>query len=110
MTLWTATGVRKTVHWTVWVIFTVAALYWVATLYRHGQWPLAGLSLLLAAGACFVYARSDLQAQRYVYPAIAGMMAFVGFPLVYTLGMAYTNYSASNLLTFVVVKFFRTQR
>jgi maltose/maltodextrin transport system permease protein len=98
--LWTALGVRKTVYWAAWVIFTVAALYWVATLYRHGQWPLAVLSLVLAAGACFVYARPDLQAQRYVYPAIAGMVAFVGFPLIYTLGMAYTNYSASNLLTF----------
>ncbi len=29
------------------------------------------------------------------------MVAFVGFPMVYTLGMAFTQYSGSNLLTFI---------
>ncbi|MDW2255209.1 maltose ABC transporter permease MalF, partial [Vibrio sp. 1569] len=37
---------------------------------------------------------------RYIYPGIAGMILFILFPLAYTIGLAFTNYSAKNQLSF----------
>ncbi|NMV42799.1 maltose ABC transporter permease MalF, partial [Vibrio parahaemolyticus] len=39
-------------------------------------------------------------AHRYIYPGIAGMILFILFPLAYTIGLAFTNYSAKNQLSF----------
>ena len=41
---------------------------------------------------------------RYVYPSLLGVILFVVFPLIYTVNVAFTNYSSSNLLTFERVK------
>ncbi|MEF1212903.1 maltose ABC transporter permease MalF, partial [Vibrio alginolyticus] len=35
-----------------------------------------------------------------IYPGIAGMILFILFPLAYTIGLAFTNYSAKNQLSF----------
>ncbi len=42
---------------------------------------------------------SKTYAHRYIYPGIAGMILFILFPLAYTVGLAFTNYSAKNQLS-----------
>jgi maltose/maltodextrin transport system permease protein len=51
-----------------------------------------------------VFVSRKLYAHRYIFPAVAGMGVFVIFPLMYTVGIGFTNYSASNLLSFDQVK------
>jgi len=42
---------------------------------------------------------SKTQAWRYLFPGVLAMLVFVAFPLVYTVQIGFTNYSASNLLS-----------
>ena len=40
-----------------------------------------------------------MNAWRYLFPGVLAMLLFVAFPLVYTVQIGFTNYSASNLLS-----------
>ena len=40
-----------------------------------------------------------MYAQRYAFPSVAGMTAFIIFPLVYTLWISFTNYSGAHVMT-----------
>ncbi|NVK40177.1 MAG: maltose ABC transporter permease MalF [Oceanospirillaceae bacterium] len=73
-------------------------LYLVVALYAQQQIAFALLVLLVLSSAGYVYLNRRAYAHRYAYPAIAGMGVFVIFPLLYTVGIGFTNYSASNLL------------
>ncbi|MFB9887024.1 maltose ABC transporter permease MalF [Balneatrix alpica] len=74
------------------------ALYLVVALYAQQQLAFAVLVLVVVGGATWVFVHPKLYAHRYVFPAIAGMLVFIIFPLLYTIGIGFTNYSASNLL------------
>ncbi|MDF5410093.1 maltose ABC transporter permease MalF, partial [Vibrio parahaemolyticus] len=54
----------------------------------------------LTALALFIFGSKKTYAHRYIYPGIAGMILFILFPLAYTIGLAFTNYSAKNQLSF----------
>ena len=56
--------------------------------------------LVLTGSAVFVFFDKRLYAHRYIYPSLAGMTLFVIFPLLYTVGIGFTNFSADNLLSF----------
>ena len=78
----------------------VLGLLWlVFGLYAAGQ-PLWA-ALLLGGGVItiVIYASARTLAWRYLFPGVAGMLVFVAFPLLYTMQIGFTNYSASNLLT-----------
>ncbi|NMU24189.1 maltose ABC transporter permease MalF, partial [Vibrio parahaemolyticus] len=47
-----------------------------------------------------IFGSKKTYAHRYIYPGIAGMILFILFPLAYTIGLAFTNYSAKNQLSF----------
>ncbi|WP_255611682.1 maltose ABC transporter permease MalF [Marinobacterium arenosum] len=74
------------------------ALYLVVVLYAQQKIAFALLVLLVVSSASYVFFSKRAYAHRYVYPAVAGMGIFVIFPLLYTVGIGFTNYSASNLL------------
>lgn len=76
----------------------LVALYLVVALYAQQQIAFALLVLVVVASASFVFYSRRAYAHRYIYPAVAGMGIFVIFPLLYTVGIGFTNYSASNLL------------
>ena len=38
-------------------------------------------------------------AWRYLFPGVAAMLVFIAFPLLYTVGIGFTNYSSANLLS-----------
>ncbi len=83
------------------VLSLVGAINGYATIlmYSRGEMAFALLTLLLTTLGIYVFARQKTYAHRYIYPGVAGMILFIIFPLVYTVGLAFTNYSGSNQLT-----------
>ncbi|MCE8033786.1 maltose ABC transporter permease MalF [Billgrantia tianxiuensis] len=78
----------------------VLALLWlVLAFHLHGQPIFALLFLVLGAALGVVFSRRRLMSHRYIFPAVAGMALFVIFPLLYTIGISFSNYSSSNLLS-----------
>ena len=76
------------------------ALLWLSfSVYASGE-PLWALVLLVFGGtSLYIYLSANTLAWRYLFPGVAAMLIFVAFPLVYTVQIGFTNYSASNLLT-----------
>ncbi|CBV43568.1 maltose ABC transporter permease MalF [Halomonas elongata] len=77
----------------------VSLLWLVVAFHLRGQWMFALLFLVLGASLAVVFGRRELMSHRYVFPALAGMGVFVIFPLLYTVGISFSNYSSSNLLS-----------
>lgn len=90
----------KILKWTALGGLFATGLYLVIALYAQGQTPFALLFLVLIGSACYIFANPNTYAHRYIYPSLAGMFVFIMFPLFYTVGIGFTNYSASNLLDF----------
>ncbi|CAH0526645.1 maltose ABC transporter permease MalF [Vibrio hippocampi] len=88
---------------TKWALLgTVGIINGYATIlmYSRGEIAFALLTLILTALALFVFGSKKTYAHRYIYPGVAGMILFILFPLAYTVGLAFTNYSAKNQLSF----------
>ena len=75
-----------------------AGLYGVVLVHAAGQALLALTLLVLTAAAGWVYGRPRTSASRYLFPGIAAALVFVVFPMVYTVGIGFTNQSSTNLL------------
>ena len=89
------TGLR----WLLWLAFNAFALYLVVALYVQGQMAFALLGLVVSGIASYLFINRRMYAQRYIFPSVAGMLVFVIFPLLYTVGIGFTNYSGSHLLS-----------
>ncbi|WP_394125905.1 maltose ABC transporter permease MalF [Vibrio hepatarius] len=74
--------------------------YATILMYSRGELAFALLTLILTALALFIFGSKKTYAHRYIYPGIAGMILFILFPLAYTVGLAFTNYSAKNQLSY----------
>jgi maltose/maltodextrin transport system permease protein len=78
----------------------VIALMWlVLAFHLNGQWMFALLFLVLGTAMAVVFTKRSLMSHRYIFPAVAGLGVFVIFPLLYTIGISFSNYSSSNLLS-----------
>ncbi|MDX1599598.1 MAG: maltose ABC transporter permease MalF, partial [Marinobacter sp.] len=95
---------RTILKWSALATLVGMALYLILALYAQQEFVFAMLFLVLTASAIFVFVHKKLYAHRYIFPAVAGMGLFVIFPLMYTVGIGFTNYSASNLLSFEQVQ------
>ncbi len=87
--------------WLKWLVAAVAALaliWLVIGLYTTGQPVWAVVVLAFGGISIYIYASARTLAWRYLFPGVAGMLVFVAFPLLYTMQIGFTNYSASNLL------------
>ncbi|EHD0091555.1 maltose ABC transporter permease MalF [Vibrio vulnificus] len=73
--------------------------YATILMYSRGEVAFAMLTVILTALALYVFGSKKTYAHRYIYPGIAGMILFILFPLAYTVGLAFTNYSAKNQLS-----------
>lgn len=80
------------------LLVNLLALYLVVALYAQQQIAFALLVLVVVGSASYIFFTQRAYVHRYVFPAVAGMVVFVIFPLLYTIGIGFTNYSASNLL------------
>lgn len=90
-------------HGLKWLVLTLISLingYACVLMYSRGEYAFALLTLILTSLGVYVFARKKTYAHRYIYPGVAGMILFVIFPLVYTLGLAFTNYSGTHQLSF----------
>ncbi|MBC7002364.1 maltose ABC transporter permease MalF [Photobacterium sp. BZF1] len=74
--------------------------YATILMYARGEYAFALLTLVLTSLGVYVFARKSTYAHRYIYPGVAGMILFIIFPLLYTVGLAFTNYSGTNQLSF----------
>ncbi|MGL5285520.1 MAG: maltose ABC transporter permease MalF [Aeromonas sp.] len=89
----------------VWLKWTVAALiavlngYAAVMMYASGEWVFALLDLVVVCVGLYVFMNKKTYAHRYIFPGVAGMVVFILFPLAYTIGIAFTNYSGANLLS-----------
>ena len=79
-------------------------LYGVTMMYASGETPFALLVLLIITTGTWVFISHKGYSYRYVYPALLGVSVFIVFPLLYTVNVAFTNYSSSNLLPLERVK------
>ena len=75
-----------------------AALLLVMRVHAAGQTLLATTLLGISALALWTYTSVRTQALRYLFPGIAAALVFVIFPMLYTIGIGFTNYSSRNLL------------
>ncbi|MGB0359900.1 MAG: maltose ABC transporter permease MalF, partial [Endozoicomonas sp.] len=93
-----------------WLVIAVVAaidlvlLYGVTLMYAQGEIAFAILILLLAASASWVFISRKGYNYRFVYPSLLGVTIFIVFPLIYTVNIAFTNYSSSHLLSLERVK------
>ncbi len=100
MTHPTLRGLPRTgLRWLLWLAFNAFALYLVVALYAQGQIAFALLGLVVCGLASYLFINRRLYAQRYIFPSVAGMLVFVIFPLLYTVGIGFTNYSGTHLLS-----------
>ena len=89
----------------VWLKWTMAALiavlngYAAVMMYASGEWVFALLDLVVVPVGLYVFMNKKTYAHRYIFPGVAGMVVFIIFPLAYTIGIAFTNYSGANLLS-----------
>ncbi|WP_128001081.1 maltose ABC transporter permease MalF [Piscinibacter defluvii] len=78
----------------------LALLYLITVVYATGETMLASTMLVIVALALWIYASPRTYAYRYLFPGIAAALVFVVFPMLYTIGIGFTNYSSKNLLEF----------
>lgn len=90
---------KKYIKWTVLSLITAINGYATVLMYAQGEIAFALLTVFLTALAVYIFGNSKTYAHRYIFPGIAGMVIFIIFPLIYTLSLAFTNYSATNQLT-----------
>ena len=84
--------------WALAATATALALYTVFVVHAAGQTLLALTVLVVAALALWTYTSARTNALRYLFPGIAAAVIFVIFPMLYTVGISFTNYSSENLL------------
>ena len=88
--------------WIKWLVATLVVIlngYAVVMMYAGGEIAFALLDLVLVATGVYVFLNKKTYAHRYIFPGVAGMVAFIIFPLAYTISIAFTNYSGANLLS-----------
>ncbi len=73
--------------------------YAIVLMYAGGEYAFALLTLVVVSTGVYVFVNQKTYAHRYIFPGIAGMVVFIIFPLAYTVGIAFTNYSGTNLLS-----------
>jgi maltose/maltodextrin transport system permease protein len=89
--------------WIKWIVLSVVSLlagYAIILMYAQNEIIFALLTLVIVASGVVIFAREDTYSHRYIYPGIAAICIFIIFPLMYTVGIAFTNYSGTNQLTF----------
>ena len=99
----TSTSAATPTHWLKWGILGLIGLlnlYAVVLMYAQGETVFALVTLILVGTGLYVFASERTYVHRYIFPGVATMFIFILFPLAYTVWIGFTNYSATNILTF----------
>jgi len=87
--------------WLKWGLIGLIALlngYAVVLMYARGETIFALLTLTLVSVGLYVFVSDRAYSYRYIFPGVATVFIFIVFPLIYTFIIAFTNYSATNIL------------
>ena len=87
---------------------SVGMLFIVFQMIMAGEWIFGLLLLMFASALTYVFLSQKSYVWRYVFPSISGVLIFIVFPMLYTLGISFTNYSTANLLSFPQAKQYLT--
>ena len=93
--------------WLKWLLvafINIALLYVITLMYAQGETAFAMVVLLIGSIGTWIFTHKKCYSFRYIYPSLLGVILFVVFPLIYTVNIAFTNYSSTNLLTLDRVK------
>lgn len=91
--------IARTFNRILWGIVLGGAVFFAARMAWAGA-PLLGAVLLAAALlAAWVYTSARAHASRYLLPGLATFAVFVLMPLLYTVYIAFTNFSGEHLLS-----------
>jgi len=85
-------------------LVSLVFLYAIWILYMAGEAMFAVMIMAIFIGGVIVFGSRRFYTARFVFPAVVTMGLFMIFPLVYTGYVGFTNYSASNLLSFFRVQ------
>ncbi len=91
-------------------IFFILGAIWVTKMLLDGQLAFAILFFIVIAAGLLTFGLNKLYPHRYIFPGVAGMVVFIIFPLVYTIYISFTNYSAKNLFTLERATKFHTEK
>ncbi len=95
---------KTPVKWDKWIVLSIVGgidlvlLYGITLMYAKGELAFALLVLVLATAGSWVFVSKKGYNYRYVYPSLLGLIAFIVFPLLYTVNVAFTNFGSNNLL------------
>ena len=91
--------IARTCHRILWAILLVG-LFLLAARMALGGAPALGAALAAAGlGAAWIYLSPRTHASRYLLPGLAAFAVFVLMPLLYTVYIAFTNFSSEHLLS-----------
>ncbi|MGR7920942.1 maltose ABC transporter permease MalF [Zobellella denitrificans] len=93
-------SVAKVAKFSVLGVVSLALLYAVWSLYLAGEPLFAVLVMAVLVGFALIYGNRRFYNARFVFPAVVTVGLFIAFPVLYTSYVGFTNYSASNLLSF----------
>ncbi|MRI31892.1 maltose ABC transporter permease MalF [Endozoicomonas sp. OPT23] len=99
-----ASSPLKWLAWGAIAAIDLILLYGVTLMYAQGETAFALVIVLVVCSGTWVFISAKGYNYRYVYPAILGVSTFIVFPLIYTVNVAFTNYSSNNLLPLERVK------
>lgn len=94
--------IQSPLTWLKWVIVLIIvtyAGYMVVSMYLRGDIAFPLLIVVVVTSGVIIFLSKKTYAHRYAFPAIAGMVTFIIFPMLYTISIAFTNYSGDHTLT-----------
>ncbi len=94
--------IQSPLSWLKWLVVLLIVMYsgyMVVNMYLRGDVAFPLLIVVLVASGVVIFLSNRTYAHRYAYPAIAGMATFIIFPMIYTISIAFTNYSGDHTLT-----------
>ena len=98
------------VKWAVVAVIVLVNLYADVCMYLNGDIAYPLLDLVLVGAGVYIFVNKKMYAQRYAFPSVAGMTAFIIFPLIYTVWISFTNYSGSHVMTVAAASDYHMQK
>ncbi len=90
---------KKMLVWAIAAVVVLVNLYADACMYLNGDIVYPLLDIIIVGIGVYVFTSKKMYAQRYAFPSVATMIAFIIFPLVYTVYISFTNYSGEHIMT-----------
>lgn len=81
-------------------LLSIFFLYITFLMYAKGEMLFAGIMLIFTCAFAFVFTSNKAYVWRYIFPSLVGVSFFILLPIMYTLGLTFTNKSNLHLLAY----------